>query len=69
MEKPQLQSEVAKKYQVLEGHGIGEYHWSGHQVNLANVDIETADRLVGLGFPYLVANKESKKAAAANNPA
>jgi hypothetical protein len=68
-----LPEAVAKKYQMLEGHGVGEYHWQRHRVNLVTIDLETADRLVGEGFPYLVTRAEAKKAAAAalaaQNPA
>ncbi len=65
MDNPKLPAAVAKKYQVLDGHGVGEYHWGGFQVNLKFVDLETADRLHQAGFPYLVTKAEAKKAAAA----
>jgi hypothetical protein len=53
MEK-KLQNDVAEKYQVLKGHGIGEYHFSGHVVHLDRLNLEQADKLVKKGFPYLV---------------
>ena len=52
-----LQEEVAAKYEPLKGHGIGEYRWKGHIVHLNWLNLETADKLVKKGFPYLVEKK------------
>lgn len=57
----QLQSDVAGKYQVLEGHGVGEYHFNGHPVHLDAINLEEADKLVENGFPYLVPAAAPKK--------
>ncbi|RVU01096.1 hypothetical protein EOD41_10810 [Mucilaginibacter limnophilus] len=52
--KKQLQNDVAGKYQVLEGHGVGEYQYRGETVHLDALSLPEADRLVSKGFPYLV---------------
>jgi hypothetical protein len=63
MEKPadkKLQNEVAEKYQVLEGHNVGEYHHNGSIVHLEHINLAHADKLVDNGFPYLVAKQAPK---------
>lgn len=56
-EEKKLSEEVAKKYEVLKGHGVGEYRFKGHFVRVQNLTLEEADKLVKKGFPYLVEKK------------
>lgn len=57
-----LPAAIADQYQVLDGHGVGEYHFAGHVVNLDRLTPEDADFLVKKGFPYLVAKEPKTKA-------
>jgi hypothetical protein len=64
MEKAEkkLSKEVAEKYQVLEGHGVGEYYTHAHgHVHLDKINVEQAEELVKTGFPYLVELKQASK--------
>jgi hypothetical protein len=49
-----LPADVAGRYQVLKGHGVGEYHYKGHVVHLDQLSLAGAEKLVAAGFPYLV---------------
>lgn len=60
MEKGKLPEDIAGKYRMLAGHGVGEYHWNGHVVDLRTVSLEKAEYLVDNGFPYLVAKRPPK---------
>lgn len=52
-----LPAEIASKYSMLKGHGVGEYYYKGHNVHLDKISLEYADQLVLQGFPYLVEKK------------
>jgi hypothetical protein len=58
-----LKADVAEKYQVLKGHGVGEYHFKGQAIHLDRIDVARADELVGKGFVYLVPVDEKKETA------
>ncbi|HVW97508.1 MAG TPA: hypothetical protein VHA56_16160 [Mucilaginibacter sp.] len=57
-----LKEEVARKYEVLAGHGVGEYRFAGQTVHLDKLTLEQADKLVKKGFPYLVKKAPAKPA-------
>lgn len=69
MDGKKLPEEVAKKYEVLKGHGVGEYHWNGHVVKLDVITAADADKLVKKGFPYLVAKSQVAAAPVADKKA
>ncbi|MBS7565144.1 hypothetical protein KHS38_12085 [Mucilaginibacter sp. Bleaf8] len=60
MAAPKLPADVAGKYKMLAGHGVGEYHWSGHRVDLQTITLDQATSLVKQGFPYLIAKKQPR---------
>ena len=63
-----LQDEVAAKYQMLKGHGVGEYRFQGHVVHLQHTNLALAEKLVEKGFPYLVEKKAAADKPAAEKP-
>lgn len=60
MAKKKLPADVAGKYKLLAGHGVGEYHWKGHQVHLDLITLEYADAIVNSGFPYLIVKRQPR---------
>lgn len=62
-DKKKLPEEVAGKYRVLDGHGIGEYQYRGQVVHLDLITLDEANKLVANGFPYLVPLPAKKSAS------
>jgi hypothetical protein len=72
-EKKTLPADVAEKFSLAKGHGVGEYRWNGNIIHLDRISPERATQLVDQGFPYLVAkeapvSKEKTKAALPEAP-
>lgn len=58
----QLQKEVADKYTLEAGIGIGPISFKGEVFDLSKITVEEADVLVKNGFTELVAKKPAPEA-------
>ena len=67
--KPELSPALKDKFALAPGAGVGEYRFRGERILLDRINLETAERIVNRGFPYLVKiePREPKKTASEKN--